>query len=512
MVVHEVRVHPSSAQLPRQAQLTWKMAELAAAAPPPTPEVAEMVTCRAIDNAGVALASIDRRPVATARVMALAHPRAGGATLFGLPPDVRVHAEWAAWANATAVRELDFHDCAPPAAHPGDNIAPLIAVAQQMGCDGAALVRAIAVAYEIQVALGRGIPLAPTQKEQTGHLCPATTAGLGALLRLPVATIYQALNQAVLISQSTRQTRKGEMTSWKAFVPGHSGKLAIDAVDRAMRGEASPSPAYEGESGAIAYMLGGPDACYHVSLPAPGEPLGAILQTFTKAHAAVNHAQAFIDLAFELRAGVDLTRVREVVVRTNSAVHNIVGSGANDPEKSSPDASRETLDHSLSYLVTVALEDGWFHHERSYAHERAHRPGTIALWRKVRSVADPFWDAQYRQARPERPALGGRLELHLVDGRVIAGEKPVADAQIGGARTMDRTGYEQKFRALAGPVVDAEVLEAFLALTHQLSSASPEAVCRLNPPCKVRPDRPDGKGIYDHAVTDSSTDIGRNTS
>ena len=363
--------------------------------------------------------------------------------MFGLPPAVRVHAEWAAWANATAVRELDFHDCAPPAAHPGDNIAPLIAVAQQMGCDGAALTRAIAVAYEIQVALGRGIPLAPSQKEQTGHLCAATTAGLGTLLRLPVATIYHALNQAVLISHSPRQTRKGEMTSWKAFVPGHSGKLAIDAVDRAMRGEASPSPAYEGESGVIAYMLDGPDACYHVSLPAPGEPLGAILQTFTKAHAAVNHAQAFIDLAFELRAGVDLNRLREAVVRTNSTVHNIVGSGANDPEKSNPDASRETLDHSLSYIVAVALEDGWFHHERSYAHERTHRPGTIALWRKVRSVLDPVWEARHRQAPPERPALGGRLELHLDDGRVIAGEKPVADAQIGGARTMDRAGYEQ---------------------------------------------------------------------
>ena len=506
MVVHEVRVHPSSAQLPRQAQLTWKMAELAAAAPPPSREVAEMVACRVIDNAGVALAAINRQPVATARIMALAHPRAAGATLFGLSADVRVHAEWAAWANATAVRELDFHDCAPPAAHPGDNIAPLIAVAQQMGCNGAALVRAIAVAYEIQVALGRGIPLGPTQKEQTGHLCPATTAGLGALLRLPIATIYHALNQAVLISQSTRQTRKGEMTSWKAFVPGHSGKLAIDAVDRAMRGETSPSPAYEGESGVIAYMLDGPDARYQVSLPAPGEALGAILQTFTKEHAAVNHAQAFIDLAFELRAGVDLSRVREVVVRTNRTVHNIVGSGANDPQKSSPDASRETLDHSLSYIVAVALEDGWFHHERSYAHERTHRPGTIALWRKIRSVADPLWEEQYRQARPERPALGGRLELHLDDGRVIAGEKPVADAQIGGARTMDTAGYEQKFRALAGPVLDADVLEAFLALAHRLPGASPEGVCQLNPPLprgKLRPERADGKGIYDHDVTDS---------
>jgi 2-methylcitrate dehydratase len=160
----------------------------------------------------------------------------------------------------------------------------------------------------------------------------------------------------------------------------------------------------------------------------------------TKAHSAVNHAQAFIDLAFELRAGVDLSRLREVVVQTNSTVHNIIGSGANDPEKSNPDASRETLDHSLSYIVAVALEDGWFHHERSYAHERAHRPGTIALWRKVRSVVDPLWEARHRQARPERPALGGRLELHLDDGRVIAGEKHIADAQVGGLRTMDKAG------------------------------------------------------------------------
>ena len=111
-----------------------------------------------------------------------------------------------------------------------------------------------------------------------------------------------------------------------------------------MRGEASPSPVYEGQSGVIAYLLDGPEARYTVALPAPGHPLRAILETFTKAHAAVNHAQAFIDLACELRPQVDLQQVREVLVHTNSTVHHIVGSGSNDPEKYDPDASRETLD------------------------------------------------------------------------------------------------------------------------------------------------------------------------
>ena len=54
---------------------------------------------------------------------------------------------------------------------------------------------------------------------------------------------------------STRQSRKGEISSWKAFVPGFSGKLAIEATDRAMRGEAAPSPIYEGEDSVIAWML-----------------------------------------------------------------------------------------------------------------------------------------------------------------------------------------------------------------------------------------------------------------
>ena len=52
--------------------------------------------------------------------------------------------EWAAWANGVAVRELDFHDTflAADYSHPGDNIPPLLAVAQHTGRTGAELVRA----------------------------------------------------------------------------------------------------------------------------------------------------------------------------------------------------------------------------------------------------------------------------------------------------------------------------------------------------------------------------------
>src|SRR5262249_25253350 len=123
MITHRVRVHASAERLARENQLAWKIAEVAAARGLDA-DVVEMIRCRILDNAAVALAAINRAPVAAARAMALAHARRGGATLFGLPPSQRVDAEWAAWANATAVRELDFNDTflAADYSHPGDSI------------------------------------------------------------------------------------------------------------------------------------------------------------------------------------------------------------------------------------------------------------------------------------------------------------------------------------------------------------------------------------------------------
>ena len=70
----------------------------------------EMVINRIIDNASVAIASLNRKAVISSREMALKHPRKNGATLFGIDSKFKFDCEWAAWSNGTAVRELDFHD------------------------------------------------------------------------------------------------------------------------------------------------------------------------------------------------------------------------------------------------------------------------------------------------------------------------------------------------------------------------------------------------------------------
>ena len=299
MKKHLVRVYPSKEKLPRENQLAWKMAEVASDKVKINEKVTDMVINRIIDNASVAIAAINRHPVASARAMAIAHPRANGATVFGMPNDQRFDCEWTAWANGTAVRELDFHDTflAADYSHPGDNIPPMLAVAQQTGKSGADLLRGIVTGYELHVNLVKGICLHKHKKDHIAHLCPATAGGIGTMLGLSTETIYQAIQQAVHVSFTTRQSRKGEISSWKAYAPAHSGKLAIEAVDRVMRGEGAPSPIYEGEDSVIAYMLDCKDGKYEVPLPGPGEEKLAILETYTKEHSAEYQSQALIDLA-----------------------------------------------------------------------------------------------------------------------------------------------------------------------------------------------------------------------
>lgn len=481
---HRVRVHRSEEALPREQQLAWAIAQVAADPVEVSDEVAEMIVNRILDNAGVAAASIARSAPSAAREQAAAHlPSSGGvgASVFGLDANLRVSPEWAAYANGVAVRELDFHDTflAADYSHPGDNIPAVVAVAQHVGADGHAVMRGIATGYEIQIDLVSSISLHKHKIDHVAHLGPSAAAGLGTLLDLPQEVIYQAIGHALHTTTATRQSRKGEISSWKAYAPAFAGKVAVEAVDRAMRGQTSPSPIYEGEDGVIAWLLDGPDASYEVPLPAPGEAKRAILKSYTKEHSAEYQAQAWIDLArklFREHPGVaDPQRVERIVIHTSHHTHYVIGSGAADPQKYDPAASRETLDHSLPYIFAVALQDGTWHHEASYTRERAARPDTVALWGKVSTVEDEGWTARYHAAGAGQ-SYGGRVVITMADGSEIVDEISVADAHPGGARPFAREQYVDKFRSLAVPAVGEDEAERFLALALRLPELGPKEV------------------------------------
>ncbi|MBY0331786.1 MAG: MmgE/PrpD family protein [Acetobacteraceae bacterium] len=490
MQLHPVKLHPSKALLPREEQLAWKIAGVAADKVAVQKDVAEMIINRIIDNAAVAIAAINRKPVVSARAMALGHPhraREGkaGATVFGVKPATTVSPEWAAWANGTAVRELDMHDTflAADYSHPGDNIPPILAVAQHLGRSGRELIRGLATGYEIQIDLVRAICLHEHKVDHIAHLCPSAAAGIGTLLGLKQEVIFQAVQQALHTSISFRQSRKGEISSWKAYAPAHAGKLAVEAVDRCMRGEGAPSPIYEGEDSVIGWVLSGRTVAdqkgraaayepvyYEVPLPAPGEAKRAILDSYTKEHSAEYQSQALIDLAFRMRERIaDWDAVERITIHTSHHTHYVIGTGAADPQKMDPKASRETLDHSIMYIFAVALQDGRWHHVDSYAPRRAARADTVRLWHKIETREDPEWTRRYHSRDPDELSFGGRVEIVLKDGSRIEDELAVANAHPNGARPFGRADYEGKFRSLTEGILSAREMNRFLADVQDLA-------------------------------------------
>ena len=479
----KVKVHSSSDNLKKENPLAWHIADIATDKSKPSGEATDMVIYRLIDNASVAIASFYRKPVVSARDMALAHPRKNGATIFGIDSKQKFHCEWAAWANGTAVRELDFHDTflAADYSHPGDNIPPILAVAQQMKCNGADLIRGILTGYEVQVNLVKAICLHEHKIDHIAHLGPSVAAGIGTLLNLPIDVVYQSIQQALHTTVSTRQSRKGEISSWKAFAPAHAGKLAIEAVDRCMRGEGAPSPIYEGEDSVIAYVLGGKNVEYKVSLPERNETKKAILETYTKEHSAEYQAQALIDLARSLKARVgNIEKIKKINIYTSHHTHNVIGTGAKDPQKMDPNASRETLDHSIMYIFTVALEDGSWHHVKSYTPERAKRKSTVELWKKIETFEDPEWTKKYHHPDPKHKCFGGKVVITMKDGSVVSDELGLADAHPSGRKPFTRSNYIEKFKSLTDGVITISESTKFLRNVQNLKKLSVRDIQKLH--------------------------------
>jgi 2-methylcitrate dehydratase len=158
----------------------------------------------------------------------------------------------------------------------------------------------------------------------------------------------------------------------------------------------------------------------------------------------------------------------------------VIGTGANDPQKMDPRASRETLDHSIMYIFAVALQDGGWHHERSYAPERAQRKDTVALWHKISTVEDKEWTRRYHSQDPKEKAFGGKVVVTLDDGKVIEDELAIADANPLGARPFTRPDYIKKFRTLAEGIVPAAEQDRFIAAVEGLASLRAGELAQLS--------------------------------
>jgi 2-methylcitrate dehydratase len=409
------------------------------------PQVAHEVKRRVIDSLGCAFAAWDAEPCHIARRTASRFLTEHGATILGTA--LRVSPDWAAFSNGCLVRYLDFNDTylSKEPAHPSDNIAPALAVAESEGPSGRELITAIAIAYEIQCRLCDAASLRARGWDHVTYVAFSSAIAAARLMQLSAPLIEQAVNIAGVSSASLRQSRVGELSHWKACTVAHAARRGVFAALLARDGMSGPAPIFEGELGFEKLVAAQP-----LTLAVEDWRDFMILRTSVKFWPAEYHAQSAIAAALKLRAQMgDGAQIESVLVQSHDAAVDIIGGR---PEQWRP-SSRETADHSLPYIVAAALADGEIS-ARQFAPERFHDPVLLALVQRVTVERHAELSARYPGS------VGNIVTVRLRDGQVLServdhppghAEAPLSDREI-----------EEKFRALAVPRLGAQRAEALL--------------------------------------------------
>ena len=158
----------------------------------------------------------------------------------------------------------------------------------------------------------------------------------------------------------------------------------------------------------------------------------------------------------------------------------MIGTGANDPQKMDPKASRETLDHSIMYIFAVALEDGDWHHEKSYSKSRSNRKSTLKLWKSITTYEDKKWTKKYHDPNPKNKCFGAKVIVTLNNRRKISEQLERADAHPYGARPFKRKNYIKKFKTLTDKILSKKESQRFLRVVQNLKKLKSGHLDKLN--------------------------------
>jgi len=407
-----------------------------------------------IDSLGCAMGGYSSEPAAIARRVSPAWSGAPSARLLG---DGRpTTPEAAAFANSVMIRFLDANDTyiARGSGHPSDMLGALLAAAELGGALGKDLLLATVAGYEVFGALADQVPLRDRGWDQGVFVAPASAAGAGLLLGFSAVQMADAIAIAATANVATRQTRAGELAMWKGCATAAAAKAGLFAAQLAKAGMTGPTAAFEGRHG-LCEQVTGP---FEIgALGGRGRPF-AIERTNFKFFAAEYHAQAPLAMALALRAKVRTEEIEAIEVQIYAMAYSEIGS---EPAKWDP-TTRETADHSLPYMLAVALRDGRIT-PASFEPQRYLDPSLRPLMNRIRVAESPEFTRRFPQE------LGSQIDVVTRSGQRFTAR---AEYPKGHARNpMTDDDVETKFRDLSLDVLGAERVNAALQALWHLDEA-----------------------------------------
>jgi 2-methylcitrate dehydratase len=442
-----------------------------------SPEIIDQLKKHLLDSIGSLLHCIERPTIKK-----LSHQVAGMGNTGKCPvPSLgRIPYDRAAQFFTALIRYPDFMDNflgKEATCHPSDNIGSLLSAGHMMDATGEEFLTAMAISYEIECRLIEEIPVMMKGFDHTLLLSYSLTAGLSRMLGLTESQTANALGIAGGSFNPLVTCRSSYTREWKGLMSSFIALGVMNIVLLAREGISGPTQLFEGEKGFNKEM--GMELTYNWE----DDKFDLISKCVLKNYNAEVHTQSLIETALELKEKHQFhaSEIDQVDVTTFLTTYHIVGGGEYGERTSV--FSKEQADHSLPYVIAVALLDGKVYPDQ-LLERRINKDDVQQLLRKVKvhtkfpihepkkvvGLIDP-----YTKAYPEK--MMGEVKIVLKDGREFKLEKE--DFYGFHTRPLSWPDVKKKFKKLSEKNAGSELQQQIIDTIENFENKPVRELIRL---------------------------------
>ncbi|MEM7169405.1 MAG: MmgE/PrpD family protein [Pseudomonadota bacterium] len=307
---------------------------------------------RILDTIGVAIGALGGKPIEMIRQH---HEDFGGTPHCTLIGGGKSAPDRAAFYNGALSRYLDFMDsylAKGETCHQSDNFGAVMAAAEYADASGDQFLTAMAAAYQVQ---GRLCDVAPVRHKGFDHTVQgayASAAGVARALGLDAEKTAMSIAISGTCNNALRCTRTGALSHWKGLAYPNTAFIGTHAAFLAYRGITGPEEVFEGNKGFKDAIAG------EFTIDWSREDLENVKKSIIKKYNAEIHSQSSIEGALELQKthGFTWDEIEHIGIDIFDVAFHIIG-GGEEGDKTIV-RTKEEADHSLQYMVGVALIDG----------------------------------------------------------------------------------------------------------------------------------------------------------
>jgi 2-methylcitrate dehydratase len=362
-----------------------------------------------LDSLACCIAALGAGPVEACREQVAEFGGSGPSTLIG---GGQANPIYAAFWHTALVRYVDFMDnflAQTETCHTADNFGVALTIADYVGGSGRDLMLAVALGYTVQSRFVDHANFMTNGFDHTAQLAFSHNAAAGWLLGLSEQQIGHAMAMAAVSDASFAVVRAKPLSQWKGLASAQSALGAMNTLFLARRGVQGPLQVIEGPLG-IDHLLG-----MKIDIDWDKQGYEGVVESTIKKYNSMIHTQSGVHCMVELarQNKLDPDTIVSIEADVFQLAFDFAGGGLYGVDKVI--RTKEQADHSLPYLLAVALLDGDVM-PAQFKPDRIIKPDVQSLLKKVLVRPNHKYTEQYPKKMP------AKTTVRLQDGRVIEHE------------------------------------------------------------------------------------------